>query len=61
VVVVTSSSAERDLVESYRLGVNGYIVKPVDFGRFLDAIKVVGIYWLTLNRVVLSDGSLFAR
>jgi two-component system response regulator len=51
VVVMTSSNQERDMVESYRLGVNSYIVKPVDFDKFLDCVQQLGIYWLLINRV----------
>jgi CheY-like chemotaxis protein len=50
VVVMTSSREERDLVESYRLGVNSYIVKPVDFGQFTEAVRQVGLYWVLLNQ-----------
>jgi two-component system response regulator len=49
VVVLTSSREEADLTESYRLGVNSYIVKPVDFERFTEAVQKVGLYWLLLN------------
>jgi two-component system response regulator len=50
VVVMTSSREERDLIESYRLGVNSYIVKPVDFQQFSDAVQQVGLYWVLLNQ-----------
>ena len=50
VVVLSSSAEDRDIQESYRLGVNSYIVKPVDFERFLAAVSQVGLYWLLLNR-----------
>lgn len=49
VVVLTSSREERDLVESYRLGVNAYVVKPVDFHEFARAVKELGIFWAIIN------------
>ena len=51
VVVMTSSNEERDIVESYRLGVNSYIRKPVDFKQFTDSVRQLGYYWLLLNEV----------
>ena len=50
VVVMTSSKEEPDIAECYRLGVNSYIVKPVDFDRFTEAVKQLGYYWLLLNQ-----------
>ena len=50
VVVLTSSREERDVVETYRLGVNSYIVKPVDFDQFTEAMKQLDYYWLLLNQ-----------
>jgi CheY-like chemotaxis protein len=50
VVVMTSSSEESDLVESYRLGANSYIVKPVDFQQFTESVRQVGLYWALLNQ-----------
>lgn len=50
VVVLTSSKEERDIIESYKLGVNAYIVKPVDFDQFVRAIGDLGLFWLVLNQ-----------
>ena len=50
VVVLTSSQEERDMVESYRLGVNSYIVKPVDFDKFVESVGEIGLYWLLVNK-----------
>lgn len=54
VVVLTSSREERDIIESYNLGVNSYIVKPIDFEQFTEAVRDVGLYWLLLNQVPVS-------
>lgn len=49
VVVLTSSKEEKDIVESYNLGVNSYIRKPVDFDQFVETVRYIGYYWLLLN------------
>ena len=50
VIMVTSSNEERDIVESYKLGANSYVVKPVDVLQFIDAIKTLGQYWAVINQ-----------
>jgi two-component system response regulator len=51
VVVLTSSREERDLIDSYNLGVNSYVVKPVDFRQFTEAIRQLGLYWMLMNQL----------
>jgi len=51
VIVLTTSNEERDLRDSYRLGVNSYIRKPVKFNKFVEVIKQLGLYWILLNEV----------
>lgn len=50
VVMITSSAQDRDMAESYRLGVNSYVVKPIDFDAFVKTIADLGFYWLAVNR-----------
>lgn len=51
VVVMTSSNEESDVTESYRFGANSYIVKPIEFGSFLEVVAKIGLYWVLTNRV----------
>jgi two-component system response regulator len=51
VVVLTTSREERDIVDSYQLGVNSYIRKPVDFDQFTESVRTIGLYWLLLNQL----------
>ena len=50
VVVLTSSKEESDIAESYKLGVNSYVVKPLDFDKFVEAVSQLGLYWVLLNQ-----------
>ena len=49
VVILTSSREEQDIITSYDLGVNAYVVKPVDFASFIDAVKQLGMFWAVIN------------
>ena len=55
VVVLTSSAQDRDLIDTYQLGVNSYIVKPVDFDQFFEVISNLGFYWAVMNKVAPSN------
>lgn len=56
VVVLTSSREDRDIDETYRLGVNSYITKPVDFEQFTEAVRTLGMYWVLLNQPPVLPG-----
>lgn len=53
IVILTTSKDDRDMINSYRLGCNSYVRKPVDFARFLNAAQQLGLYWLNLNETLL--------
>jgi CheY-like chemotaxis protein len=55
VVMLTSSREQQDIIESYRLGVNAYVVKPVNFEGFMDAVERLGLFWLLVNRTPKSE------
>jgi CheY-like chemotaxis protein len=57
VVVITSSREDRDLAEAYRLGANSYVVKPVDFDQFSEAVGQLGLYWVLINEMPRAAGS----
>ncbi len=56
-VILTSSKEEQDIVAGYKFGANSYVRKPVDFAEFVEAVKVLGIYWLALNQMPPSPAS----
>jgi CheY-like chemotaxis protein len=56
IVMLTSSREEQDLVRSYQLGVNGYVVKPIDFQQLVEAVKQLGLFWAVLNEVPANSG-----
>jgi two-component system response regulator len=60
VVMMTSSKEERDLIRGYNLGVNSYLQKPVDFDEFRKMVKLLGLYWLVINRRPITNGALEA-
>ena len=56
VVVLTSSSEERDIIDSYNLGANSYVRKPVDFDQFTEAVAQLGLYWVLINEPLPREG-----
>ena len=56
IVILTTSSEDRDRIEGYRLGANSYVRKPVDFNEFSEAVRTLGLYWLLLNEHPQSGG-----
>jgi two-component system response regulator len=56
VVILTSSSEDEDILSSYRLGANSYVRKPVEFHRFVDAVRQLGLYWMLINQAPGSQG-----
>lgn len=56
IVMLTSSREEQDLVKSYQLGANAYVVKPIDFQQVVEAIKQLGLFWAVLNEVPTDSG-----
>ena len=57
VVILTSSRAKKDLIDTYELGVNAYVVKPVDFRQFIEAVKQIGSFWAVINELPTDGGS----
>ncbi len=57
VVIMTTSREEQDLIDGYTFGANSYICKPVDFGRFSEAVRQLDLYWLVLNETPKHDGA----
>jgi CheY-like chemotaxis protein len=61
VVMLTSSAEDRDIIESYSLGVNSYVVKPVDFASFVEEVSNAGCYWLLVNRAPAGPGPGYSK
>jgi CheY-like chemotaxis protein len=57
IVILTSSREESDLIKSYEIGVNAYVVKPVDFKDFIDAVKQIGVFWALMNELPPEPGA----